>query len=216
MFAGVGSRGFSHFFILLTAFKMARIILFNKPFNVLSQFTDDRGRATLADYICAPGYRVAGRLDYDSEGLLLLTADGHLQHAITNPRYKQWKRYLVQVEGEPDDRAMDALCRGISLKDGMTLPALARRIAPPRLWDREPPIRVRKSVADSWLDISICEGRNRQIRRMTAAVGFPTLRLVRMAIGEWSLEQLLPGQYREFTADVSPRPARRQRPSGRR
>lgn len=181
---------------------MAGIILFNKPCNVLSQFTDDRGRATLADYFDAPGFRVAGRLDYDSEGLLLLTDDGRLQHQITNPVHKQWKTYLVQVEGLPDREALGRLSEGIALKDGTTLPARARRVAEPALWQRDPPVRVRKTVPDSWLEISIREGRNRQVRRMTAAVGFPTLRLVRTAVGAWRLEDLQPGQYRESSVHV--------------
>ncbi len=181
---------------------MAGIILFNKPFNVLSQFTDDRGRATLADYFSAPGYRVAGRLDYDSEGLLVLTDDGRLQQQITHPVHKQWKTYLVQVEGIPDEEAVTRLSRGVELKDGPTLPARARRAAPPALWPRDPPVRVRKTVPDSWLELSIQEGRNRQVRRMTAAVGFPTLRLVRTAIGPWRLEDLEPGQYRETSVHV--------------
>ena len=181
---------------------MAKIILFNKPFQVLSQFTDEQGRATLADYLDAPGCRVAGRLDYDSEGLLLLTDDGVLQQQIANPRQGHWKTYLVQVEGIPDDTALGRLSRGIALKDGPTLPARAHRVAPPSLWRRDPPVRVRKTVPDSWLELSIREGRNRQVRRMTAAVGFPTLRLVRIAIGPWRLEGLKPGQYRESSVHV--------------
>lgn len=181
---------------------MARVILFNKPFNVLSQFTDERERATLADYLSAPGCRVAGRLDYDSEGLLLLTDDGRLQQQITNPRNKQWKTYLVQVEGDPDENALQQLSCGVTLKDGATLPAKVSRVPPPQLWARTPPVRMRKTVSDSWLQLSICEGRNRQVRRMTAAVGFPTLRLVRTNIGHWSLEDLQPGQYRELAAHV--------------
>ena len=181
---------------------MARLILFNKPFNVLSQFTDDHGRATLADFLAAPDCRVAGRLDYDSEGLLLLTDDGHLQQHIANPSNKQWKTYLVQVEGTLDDHTVARLAEGVSLNDGITLPAHARRIPAPGLWDRTPPIRTRKTVPDCWLELSIREGRNRQIRRMTAQVGFPTLRLVRTTIGQWSLEDLQPGQYRELTLDM--------------
>jgi 23S rRNA pseudouridine2457 synthase len=181
---------------------MAGIILFNKPFNVLSQFTDDRGRATLADYLGAPGYRVAGRLDYDSEGLLLLTDDGRLQQQITNPAHKQWKTYLVQVEGNPDDEALRRLSRGVELKDGITLPARVHRVPPPTVWQRHPPVRARKTVPDSWMEIAIREGRNRQVRRMTAAVGYPTLRLVRTAIGPWRLEDLQPGQYRAETVHV--------------
>lgn len=183
---------------------MARLILFNKPFNVLSQFTDEQGRSTLADYLSAPGCRVAGRLDFDSEGLLLLTDDGRLQQQIAHPRNKQWKTYLVQVEGELNDDALSQLTAGVNLKDGPTLPARAKRVQGPLLWDRVPPVRARKTVADSWLELSIREGRNRQVRRMTAAVGFPTLRLVRVGIGTWSLDALLPGQYRELTVTMPP------------
>jgi len=182
---------------------MARLILFNKPFNVLSQFTDDGGRATLADYLSAPGCRVAGRLDFDSEGLLLLTDNGYLQQRIANPVGKQWKTYLVQVEGDVSDAALLRLRAGLELKDGPTLPARAKRVpAPAGLWDRVPPVRRRLTVTDSWLELSIREGRNRQVRRMTAAVGFPTLRLVRTRVGQWSLEDLQPGQYRELTVHV--------------
>ena len=201
---------------------MARLILFNKPFNVLSQFTDDQGRATLADYLSVPGCRVAGRLDFDSEGLLLLTDDGHLQQLIANPDHKQWKTYLVQVEGTIPGDALAQLADGLSLKDGPTLPARVRQIPPPRLWQRSPPVRVRKTVPDSWLELSIREGRNRQVRRMTAHVGLPTLRLVRTTIGQWSLEDLQPGQYRELSVNMptksaarksvkSPRPRNRRR-----
>ena len=189
---------------------MAGIILFNKPFNVLSQFTDARGRSTLADFLDAPGYRVAGRLDYDSEGLLLLTDDGRLQHQVTAPASKQWKTYLVQVEGVIDDNALQRLRAGVVLQDGPTLPARARRIDDPALWARDPPVRVRKTVPDCWLELSIREGRNRQVRRMTAAVDFPTLRLVRTAIGPWQLEQLPPGQYRDLSVHV-PAPVPRSR-----
>ena len=189
---------------------MANIILFNKPFNVLSQFTDDDGRSTLANYMTAPGYRVAGRLDYDSEGLLILTDDGRLQQQIANPVHKNWKNYLVQVEGEPDTATVEQLATGVKLNDGMTHPAKARKVAQPVLWDRDPPIRVRKTVSDSWLELSIREGRNRQIRRMTANVGFPTLRLVRIAVGEWTIEGLQPGQYREMSVPMA---IRRMKPN---
>ena len=189
---------------------MANIILFNKPFNVLSQFTDDDGRPTLANYMTAPGYRVAGRLDYDSEGLLILTDDGRLQQQIANPVHKNWKNYLVQVEGEPDTATVEQLATGVKLNDGMTHPAKARKVAQPVLWDRDPPIRVRKTVSDSWLELSIREGRNRQIRRMTANVGFPTLRLVRIAVGEWTIEGLQPGQYREMSVPMT---IRRMKPN---
>jgi len=177
---------------------MARVILFNKPFQVLSQFTDEQGRETLADYLSAPGFRVAGRLDYDSEGLLLLTDDGALQQHIANPRHKRWKTYQVQVEGLVTDEALAHFRTGVELKDGPSLPARAKRIPPPQLWPRQPPVRVRKSVPDSWLELSIREGRNRQVRRMTAAVGYPTLRLVRIQVGDWSLEKLLPGEHRQL------------------
>ena len=176
---------------------MSKLILFNKPFRVLSQFTDDAGRATLADYLSAPDFRAAGRLDYDSEGLLLLTDDGSLQQRIANPRHKLPKTYLAQVEGEVTDAALSKLETGLQLKDGPTLPARPRRISPPGLWPRDPPVRKRLTVQDSWIEITVREGRNRQVRRMTAAVGFPTLRLVRVAVGEWRLDDLLPGQYRQ-------------------
>jgi len=195
---------------------MARLILFNKPFNVLSQFSDEQGRATLADFLSAPSCRVAGRLDYDSEGLLLLTDDGQLQHQIANPKNKQWKTYLVQVEGTVDEESVARLAEGVSLNDGPTLPARARRVPPPSLWERNPPIRTRKTVPDSWLELSIQEGRNRQIRRMTAHVGFPTLRLVRTTIGQWSLEDLQPGQYRELAVrSAAPREQRTPTRRGR-
>ena len=175
---------------------MATIILFNKPYGVLSQFSDPEGRPTLADFLSLPGFRVAGRLDYDSEGLLLLTDDGRLQQQITNPRHKRWKTYLVQVEGDIDREALERLSAGVELKDGPTLPARARPISPPRLWPRSPPVRVRRKIPDSWLELSIREGRNRQVRRMTAAVGFPTLRLIRARIGDWGLDRLAPGEWR--------------------
>ncbi|MCW2395603.1 MULTISPECIES: pseudouridine synthase [unclassified Sphingobium] len=179
---------------------MARLILFNKPYGVLPQFTDARSpspRPTLSAYIDVPGVYPAGRLDRDSEGLLLLTDDGRLQARISDPRYKTPKTYLVQVEGEPDEAALERLRRGVMLNDGMTRPAQADRIAPPDLWERDPPIRVRKSVPDCWLRLTISEGRNRQVRRMTAAVGHPTLRLVRWQVGQWTLDGLAPGAWRE-------------------
>lgn len=194
---------------------MANIILFNKPFQVLSQFSDEEGRATLAGYLKAPGYRAAGRLDYDSEGLLLLTDNGVLQQQIANPRYKQFKTYLVQVEGDIDDNAIELLTQGVELKDGLTLPAHARRIDPPQLWPRYPAVRERKTVPDSWLELSIREGRNRQVRRMTAAVGFPTLRLVRSAIGDWKLDGLAPGEYRRDTVHMPATPKRAKPPRRR-
>ncbi|WP_417843735.1 rRNA large subunit pseudouridine synthase E [Thalassospira sp.] len=179
---------------------MARLILLNKPYGVLTQFTDrENGRQTLADYVNLPGVYAAGRLDRDSEGLLLLTDNGPLNAQIAHPKYKKTKTYWVQVDGEPDDAALNALRKGVMLKDGMTLPASVRRIdEPTRLWERDPPVRFRKSIPTSWLELIISEGRNRQVRRMTAAVGFPTLRLVRYAIGDWTLDGLCPGQWREI------------------
>jgi 23S rRNA pseudouridine2457 synthase len=180
---------------------MARLILFNKPFGVLSQFTDSgspTARATLSDFIAVKGVYPAGRLDRDSEGLLLLTDDGKLQARIADPRFKLPKTYLVQVEGDPRDDALEPLRKGVRLKDGMTLPAEAVRIDPPDLWPRDPPIRVRKSIPDSWLKLTIREGRNRQVRRMTAAVGLPTLRLVRWSIGDWTVAGIAPGHYAEI------------------
>ena len=178
---------------------VTKLILFNKPYGVLSQFTDQGSptqRQTLSDFIDMPGVYPAGRLDRDSEGLLLLTDDGRLQARISDPKFKMPKTYLVQVEGEPDEDALSALREGVRLKDGMTRPAEAERIDPPDLWPRDPPIRVRKTVADSWIKLTIREGRNRQVRRMTAATGYPTLRLVRWSIGEWSLDGIAQGQWR--------------------
>lgn len=176
------------------------LIVFNKPYGVLCQFTDEREgppRPTLADFVKVPGVYPAGRLDTDSEGLLLLTDDGRLQARIADPRFKMAKTYLVQVEGEPDDAALNALRRGVRLKDGMTLPAEVERIDDPALWPRDPPVRFRKTVPDCWISLTIREGRNRQVRRMTAAVGHPTLRLVRWRIGEWTLDGLAQGEWRE-------------------
>ncbi len=197
---------------------MPRLVLFNKPFNVLSQFTDAEGRETLADYIELPGVYPAGRLDRDSEGLLLLTDDGALAHQLTEPRKQTWKTYWAQVEGEIDKTALKALRKGVTLKDGPTRPARARKIDEPAICPRTPPVRYRASVPTSWLELQIREGRNRQVRRMTAAVGFPTLRLVRAAVGEWTLSGLQPGAYRQI--EVAPTPRRvtqgRRRPSRRR
>lgn len=177
------------------------LIAFNKPYSVLSQFTDGQGRATLADYIDVPRVYAAGRLDADSEGLMLLTDDGPLAHRITDPKHRNWKTYLVQVEGAPSPEQMAALRDGVELKDAMTRPAKARLVEPaPILWPRTPPIRARKSVPDAWIELSIREGRNRQVRRMTAAVGLPTLRLVRIAIGNHTLGDLAPGQWRRVDA----------------
>ncbi|MEW8028335.1 MAG: pseudouridine synthase [Candidatus Thiodiazotropha sp.] len=171
------------------------LILFNKPYGVLTQFSDADGRETLADYITKKGVYAAGRLDRDSEGLLLLTDDGKLQHRLTDPRRKRWKRYWVQVEGIPDTDAIVRLQQGVQLKDGLTLPAKIRHIDEPTLWPRTPPIRYRASIPTSWLEIQLREGRNRQIRRMTAAVGYPTLRLIRIAVDRWRLKDIRPGEW---------------------
>jgi 23S rRNA pseudouridine2457 synthase len=175
------------------------LVLFNKPYGVLSQFTDratPAARATLSDHIDLPGVYPAGRLDRDSEGLLLLTDDGRLQARIADPRFKLPKTYLVQVEGDADEAALASLRAGIVLNDGPTRPAEVERIDDPALWPREPPIRYRASVPDCWLRLTIREGRNRQVRRMTAAVGHPTLRLVRWRIGDWTLASVAPGEWR--------------------
>lgn len=177
------------------------LILFNKPYDVLCQFTDEgSGRPTLADFIRVPGVYPAGRLDRDSEGLLLLTDDGRLQARIADPRFKLPKSYLVQIEGDVTDAALESLRQGVLLKDGMTRPAEAERIAAPALWPRDPPVRFRKTVPDCWIRLTIREGRNRQVRRMTAAIGHPTLRLVRWSIGDWTLDGVAPGECREVEA----------------
>ena len=181
---------------------MSRLILFNKPFGVLSQFTDKgtagSTRRTLSDFIDVPAVYAAGRLDRDSEGLLILTDNGKLQHRIAHPDSKTTKTYWVQVEGVPNDAALRQLRRGVKLKDGMTAPAQAERMPEPEnLWPRDPPVRYRKSVPDSWVSLTISEGRNRQVRRMTAAVGFPTLRLIRYRVGGWSIEGLENGTWRD-------------------
>lgn len=179
---------------------MSRILLFNKPYGVLSQFTDARSpspRPTLSGFVTVPGVYPAGRLDRDSEGLLVLTDDGALQARIADPRHKLPKTYLVQVEGAPTEADLDPLRRGVTLNDGPTRPAQVRLIAPPALWERDPPVRFRKSVPDHWIEITIHEGRNRQVRRMTAHIGFPTLRLVRWRIGDWTLDGLAPGGWRD-------------------
>ncbi len=178
---------------------MSRVILFNKPYDVLSQFTDQEGRKTLADYIPLKGVYPAGRLDRDSEGLLMLTDDGRWQSRISDPRHKMGKVYWAQVEGEISDEALSALCSGVTLNDGPTRPAKAERLTEPMLWPRNPPIRQRQHIPTSWLALTLFEGRNRQVRRMTAAVGFPTLRLIRWRIGEWDLTGLAPGEYRVLT-----------------
>jgi 23S rRNA pseudouridine2457 synthase len=179
---------------------MTTVVLFNKPFQVLCKFTDPDGRPTLADFIPVPHVYPAGRLDYDSEGLLVLTADGRLQKRISDPRFKMPKLYWAQVEGVPDDAALKALAQGVMLKEGRTRPAKVELISPPNVWPRTPPIRERQTIPTSWLALTITEGRNRQVRRMTAAVGYPTLRLIRQAVGPWRLESLQPGQWREVEA----------------
>ncbi|AWI84356.1 pseudouridine synthase [Alloyangia pacifica] len=181
---------------------MARVILLNKPFNVLSQFTDKgtegSARETLSSYVKVPGVYPAGRLDRDSEGLLILTDDGKLQARISNPKFKQPKTYLVQVEGTPTEAQLAQLRKGVELKDGITRPAEVRLIPEPELWPRTPPVRFRKSVPDAWIELKITEGRNRQVRRMTAHVGLPCLRLVRWAVGAWTLDGIPPGEWRDI------------------
>ncbi len=192
---------------------MSRIVLFNKPFNVLSQFTDKGSegseRETLSTYISVPDVYPAGRLDRDSEGLMVLTDDGQLQAQISNPRFKQRKTYLAQIEGIPSDEDLAKLADGIELKDGITRPAEIFRIEePPFLWERNPPIRVRKTVEDCWISLTITEGRNRQVRRMTAAIGHPTLRLVRQRVGDWTLDGIKPGEFRLIETKTKPMPKR--------
>ena len=177
---------------------MPSVVLFNKPYGVLSQFTSKDGFKTLADYIDRPGVYAAGRLDKDSEGLLVLTDDGKLQSRIASPKHKMKKTYWAQVERVPDEAALEALRRGVRLKDGLTRPANAELIDAPDLWERVPPIRERRSIPTAWIALQISEGKNRQVRRMTAAVGFPTLRLVRYAVGPWTLEGLALGDWREL------------------
>ena len=200
---------------------MARLILLNKPYNVLCQFTGGRDstpdapktRATLADHVPVPGVYPAGRLDRDSEGLVVLTDDGALQHRIADPRHKRPKTYWVQVEGEPDATALATLRRGVRLKDGVTRPAEVHTQPSPTLWPRTPPVRYRAAIPTTWLSLTLTEGRNRQVRRMTAAVGHPTLRLIRYAIGDWTLDGLQPGEWRELTLpdDTTPAHSRNER-----
>ncbi|MEE8482250.1 MAG: pseudouridine synthase [Acidiferrobacterales bacterium] len=178
----------------------SRLILLNKPCGVLCQFTDENGRRTLADYVPVKDVYAAGRLDRDSEGLVLLTGDGALQHQLSDPRHQTQKIYWAQVEGIPSNKALDKLRRGILIKGQKTRPADIDEIDEPDLWLRDPPIRVRKNIPTRWLEIKITEGRNRQVRHMTAAVGLPTLRLVRVSIGEWNLADLMPGQWRDAEA----------------
>ena len=183
---------------------MPCLILLNKPYGVLSQFTDTAGRPTLAGYLTLSGVYVAGRLDRDSEGLLALTDDGALQARISHPRYKEPKTYWAQVEGDPTEAALERLRRGIELSDGLARPAMVQRIPEPDgLWPRDPPIRYRAAIPTAWLEITLSEGRNRQVRRMTAAIGYPTLRLVRRRIGGWTLDGLQPGQWREVPVIAS-------------
>lgn len=188
---------------------MATLILLNKPYDVLSQFTDDEGRRTLADFLSLPGVYPAGRLDRDSEGLLLLTDDGAWQARIADPRHKLPKTYWVQVEGIPDQAALQQLAHGVQLKDGLTRPAHAQLMDEPLVWPRNPPIRYRANIPTSWLALIISEGRNRQVRRMTAAVGHPTLRLIRYAVGDWTLDGLAPGEWRRLALPDIPQPSTR-------
>lgn len=183
------------------------IVLFNKPFRVLSQFRREGDKRSLQDFIPIQDVYPAGRLDYDSEGLLLLTDEGRLQHQLSHPRFGKAKGYWVQVEGVPEDAALEQLRQGVELKDGPTLPAQVECIDPPEVWEREPPIRYRKSVPTQWLRLLIEEGRNRQVRRMTAHIGHPTLRLIRYRIGRWTLGKLQPGEYR-CVGKPAPRPSR--------
>lgn len=197
---------------------MSSLILFNKPYGVISQFsagsTGDKDRPTLAQYIKLPNVYPAGRLDHDSEGLLLLTDDGQVQHHIAHPAHKLPKTYWVQVEGAPNSYALTKLRQGVELNDGITLPAEARLIPTPKLWERDPPIRSRVNIPTQWIEIVITEGKNRQIRRMTAAVGHPTLRLVRVKIGNWTLEGIAPGEYKTTTINL-PKSALAEAPRNR-
>ncbi|MEH6556834.1 MAG: pseudouridine synthase [Oceanicoccus sp.] len=195
---------------------MAKIILLNKPFNVLCQFTDNEGRATLADFISEKKSYPAGRLDYDSEGLVILTDNGALQHRISHPKAKMAKTYWVQVEGAPSEQALEPLRTGAILKDGPCQPAQVELISEPDIWPRSPPIRERKAIPTTWLQLIITEGRNRQVRRMTASIGFPTLRLIRAKIGEWSVDALMPGESRQITVTTPPPNSSRPKHTNRR
>lgn len=196
---------------------MSRLLLFNKPYGVLCQFTAPAGRRSLKDYIDLPGVYPAGRLDQDSEGLLVLTDDGALQHRISDPRHKLPKLYWAQVEGEPDAAALARLEGGVELDGRRTRPARARRIGePPGLWPRDPPVRQRRAIPTAWIELTLAEGRNRQVRRMTAAAGFPTLRLIRYAVGPWTLEGLAPGEWRQLENAVLPSLSNGHRPQRRR
>ncbi len=191
--------------VILLQELMAKLILFNKPFKVLSQFTSEgTDKKNLAEYIDIPNIYAAGRLDYDSEGLLALTDDGYLQHRIADPKHKSEKTYWVQVEGIPSDEEIQILRDGVHLKDGITKPAKARIIEEPDIWERNPPIRQRANIPTSWIEITIYEGRNRQVRRMTAAVNHPTLRLIRAKIGEWIITDIKPGEYKELEVNLTP------------
>lgn len=183
---------------------MSRILLLNKPFDVLCQFTDAAGRRTLASYVPIPGVYAAGRLDRDSEGLVVLTDDGHLQHRISHPKFGKRKGYWVQVEGAPSEANLEPLRRGVRLREGLTAPAEVHVLPEAPVGPRDPPVRFRKTVPDTWIELWLTEGMNRQVRRMTAAVGFPTLRLVRFAVGPWQLDDLPPGAWRDAQAPVEP------------
>lgn len=195
---------------------MSKLVLFNKPFNTLCQFTGESGDSILADYIDIPNVYPAGRLDKDSEGLLLLTDDGQLQNQIASPKHKMEKTYWVQVEGAPDNDALEPLRRGVIIQSYKTKPATVRLMTPPDVWPRNPPIRERKNIPTSWLEIIISEGKNRQVRRMTAAIGFPTLRLIRVQIGPWKLEDLAVGDYSILDVELPQQVTRTRQQSSKR